>query len=105
MDNKPLLVRLVNKQFEMIGKPEVKIQDIENGIWLDNGKTRKVVQWWNVYFFPDQETYEKWKEWVVTELLKINGKNSKEEMVSLENDVNFIDLVYGMNVPIKKGSF
>jgi hypothetical protein len=91
------LNRLVNKQFEIIGQPDIKIEDIEKGITIKDGKKEKIVDWWKMYSFESNEQYQKWRDWAIKELSRMDGTERQ-----LNTDITFIDLVYGLPVKIKK---
>jgi hypothetical protein len=95
--NEPLLKRLVNKQFQMIGE-KVTIQDIENGVRVKEGKKEKVYDWWKIYFFDSEEQYQEWKDWAEAEIRHYLVLDEKGYL----NEINYLDLVYGMTVRIKK---
>jgi hypothetical protein len=97
-NNVPLLNRLINKQFEF-AKLDVKFGDIEKGIKIKVGPKEKHLSWYEYYFFEEQEDYQKWREWLYTELLEVWGLKNRDDV---EGDVNYVDLIYGMNVRIKK---
>lgn len=86
------LVRLVDKQFEMIGE-KIRLKDIpKDGIITINGKK---MYWYEYYKWDSMEEYEKWREWVKKELELIGNEN-------IEYLLNYTDLRYGLVVRYKK---
>jgi hypothetical protein len=96
--NPGLLEELLDKQFEMIGE-NVKFRDIEFGVKIKEGKKEKIVDWWKVYFFKDEEQYLEWKLWAANQ---IDERLDIEDDNDLQVQLNFLDLAYGMNYKIKK---
>lgn len=98
MHNEPLLNRLVDRQFQMIGL-DVKIGDVKNGVQVKDGKKVKVVDWWKAYHFEDEEQYMEWKEWAANEIFKFYSNIEESE---LQIEINYLDLVWGMSYEIRK---
>lgn len=81
------LKRVLNEQFNIIGA-KITFEEIpEDGI-VEVGK--KKFRYWDVYKFKDREQYEKWRKWA-------------EEQLPEEN-MDLIDLTWGLNFVIKKES-
>lgn len=100
-NNPDLLLRLVDKQFEMIGE-KVKYRDVENGVEFKEGKKQKILEWWKVYFFENIEQYDEWRDWAMNELKKHLSLDDR----GYTNEFNYLDLVFGLNVRVnnnKKG--
>lgn len=100
MKHPKLLAKVVNKQFNMIGHSDINIYDIEHGVKIKDGKKEKIVDWWHVYKFENEQQYQDWKVYVFNELSK--QKEDEYNKSFLESDMMFIDLLFGMTVKIKK---
>jgi hypothetical protein len=99
MKNDDFLLRLINKQFEIIGE-KVTYADIENGVKVNDGKKEKYIEWWKVYFFEDEDQYEQWKQWVMNELKNKLSLSEREYL----NEFSYLDLVFGLNVRINNNN-
>lgn len=97
--NEGLLLRLIDKQFEIIGE-KVRFRDVENGVEVKEGKKQKVLEWWKVYFFENEEQYEQWKDWAMDQ---IRTHLELDERGYL-NEFNYLDLVFGLNVKINNNN-
>lgn len=77
--------KIVNKQFQMIGE-NVTYDDIKNGTVEIKGK---LVPWYTIYHFKDEDQYNEWREWMKKE----------EPSEKLRDEV---DLIYGMTYKYQK---
>lgn len=90
-----LLYKIINKQFEMIGK-EITYEEIEKtGGLVKIMKSKKEVSeyWYKVFLFEDEEQYIEWKDWASDKIkkhLKVSGDD-------LNNEMQYLDLCYGLN--------
>ena len=85
-----ILKKIVNHQFQIIGV-EVKFEDIpEEGIKVG----KKLVKWYDYYFFENEDQYMVWKRWALKELEKINSAHR----------INEIDMLYGLQYKMRKVS-
>jgi hypothetical protein len=97
-NNEPLLHRLVNRQFQLIGQ-DVTIQELKNGVTLKEAGKTKIKEWWKVYQFDDEQQYMEWKTWAANEIEAYYDSIEEDE---LQLEINYLDLVYGMSYKIKK---
>lgn len=95
--NRPLLLKLINKQFEMLGL-DLKYENIPDDGKLQT-KTRRVY-WYEIYNFTTEEQYRTWVDYVEKE---VRGA----AYVEPEAEVMYIDLRYGLNYinkPLTQGT-
>lgn len=100
MNDKKLINRLADKQFEMIGVDK-KLVDMfvgDDPLMIVTEKNKKV-EWYKYYKFEDEEQYMKWRRWAKIEVAKLGEITTDRE---LEESINFIDLLYGLPYKIKK---
>lgn len=85
----------------MIGQ-NVTIEELEKTttVIVKEGKKEKKINWWNYYMFDDEVQYSQWRTWAKVEIAKL--PEVEEERQLLEN-LNFVDLVYGLKYKIKGG--
>lgn len=90
---------LINKQFEMIGHPEVTFNDLEKNttVTVMEGKKEKKVEWWKYYRFENEDQYNKWRMWAKIEIAKLPDVETDRQ---LEENINFLDLAYGLTYKI-----
>lgn len=95
--NRPLLLKIINKQFEMLGI-ELKYENIPDDGKLQTKKRR--TYWYEIYSFTTEEQYTTWIEYVEKE---VRGAAYMEP----ENEIMYIDLRYGLNYinkPLTEGA-
>jgi hypothetical protein len=84
---------VIDRQFEMIGE-DLRCKTLpEDGLIEVGDKKKKMVYWYEYYFFKSKEQYEEWREWATKELARIN----------LGHKIDLVDLTYGLNYKIEKG--
>lgn len=84
-----IALKLVDKQFEIIGK-EISFTDIPEDEMIIVGK--KKIKWYNLYFFTEEQEKE-WREWC--------KEQAKESLYPI--DLFMIDMVYGFRRNYKGG--
>jgi len=88
----PLMSKILNKQFEMIGE-KMTFEDLPvDGILIINNKK---VRWYDHYKWDSWEQYQEWKKYAKEEL-KILGERG------LEKFLNYMDFRYGFIIRYKK---
>lgn len=81
--------KILDLQFEMIGEDITFAQlPVDGLIEVTEKKKVKKKPWTEIYMFPDESTYLKWKD-IARAVLKEDG------MAPLEIDM--LDMVYGMH--------
>lgn len=80
----PLIKRVVNEQFKIIGE-KMTYECLPE--FVEIGKTKKKIKWWEYYLFENQAQYLKWKEW---------GKAIMKEG-EMEKMFDLLDMTYGLN--------
>ncbi len=78
---------VINKQYSLIGE-KVLYKDVAEGIMVKGKK----VAWYDYYYFESEQQYLEWKEWAKEKLEEVGIKERFDE----------IDMLYGLNIKIKK---
>src|SRR5688572_5593539 len=85
--------KLINKQFEMIGEKDVKFENFSKDGIIKRDTKKKY--WYEWYFFKDEAQYLEWRNWAKEVLLDYLLPAD-----SLEKELNYLDLRYGLNYKI-----
>jgi hypothetical protein len=90
MKREQLIAKIVDKQFEMIGE-KITLEGLPDDGMIEIGK--KKMYWYDHYKFDNLEQYEEWRSWAEKEI---------KVLPNWLNELNFIDLLYGMSYKIPK---
>jgi len=92
IEGNELVVKIINKQFSMIGE-KMTFQELpEDGIIEVGGKKK---EWYNHYKWESIEQYQEWRKWA-GEKLKSLGESAATYLL------NYADFRYGFIIRIKK---
>ena len=88
-----LWTSIVDKQFEMLGV-NIKFANIPDSGLVQSGK--KMDYWYNVYKFTEEQE-QKWKEWAIVELKKLDYEEEKVKDILM-----YLELRYGLVIRYTK---
>lgn len=88
-NNRTFLLRLINKQFEMIGI-DMRYENLPDDGKILPLKSKRREYWYEIYTFNDEKEYLLWRNWMREEI-------AKEGYTNVESESMYIDLRYGMN--------
>lgn len=96
-NNIKLLHELVNEQFKIIGVNTTLLElERAGGATLKQGKKEKIVPWWEVYHYDNEQQEKEWLSLCKQRLSKL------VEPQQLDSELDFLNLVYGLTIHIKK---
>lgn len=97
VEGESFLLRIANKQFEIIGE-KIRFADIPDSgiVTYKIGKKEKKDYWYNIYKFTEEQESE-WRKWAWKELEKYCADNIHRQELFRR-----LDLCYGFNIRYRK---